>query len=135
MPLIRALSYAGLIPFVGIAIATHTTNFMAYSESHRLFTLYSCLILGFMSGVLWPVLFNAKKPSWMAILAISFPVISFLSLALLEHLALLIQAGLFLALRLFEWACGIDKRYPRGYPALRWKLTAVVCLTHIVMLI
>jgi len=135
MPLIRILSYAGLIPFIGLAIATHIPRSMTNSESHWLFMLYSCLILGFMAGVLWPVLFTTRSPPYLAIVAVSFPVISFISLALLPHLAILIHAVLFLALRLVEWLCGIDKRYPKGYPLLRWKLTAVVCLTHLVVLI
>lgn len=135
MPLIRILSYAGLIPFIGLAMASHLPNYMTSSETHWLFTLYSCLILGFMAGVLWPVLSTGKSPQYLPLIAVSFPVISFLSLALIPYLAIMIQAALFLALRLIEWLCGIDKRYPKGYPLLRWKLTAVVCLMHLVVLI
>ncbi|KGK41358.1 hypothetical protein LH51_15430 [Nitrincola sp. A-D6] len=135
MPLIRTLGYAGVIPFVALAIATHRPDLIAFDVSHNLFMLYSCLILGFMAGVLWPVLFNTDKPAHFALIAVSFPVISFISLALLPHLAIMIQAGLFLTLRLTESLYGIDQRYPSGYSSLRWQLTVIVCLAHIIVLI
>ncbi len=135
MPLIRTLGYAGVIPFVGLAITTHLPELIAYDVNRNLFMLYSCLILGFMAGVLWPVLFHTDKPSHFALIAVSFPVISIISLALLPHLAVMIQTGLFLTLRLTESLYGIDQRYPPGYSSLRWQLTAIVCLAHILVLI
>ncbi|QEW06855.1 DUF3429 domain-containing protein [Nitrincola iocasae] len=135
MPLIRTLGYAGVLPFVGLAIATHFPDLIAYDVSRSLFMLYSCLILGFMAGVLWPVLFQTDKPSHFALIAVSFPVLSIISLALLPHLAVIIQTGLFLTLRLAESLYGIDQRYPPGYSSLRWQLTAIVCLAHILVLI
>lgn len=135
MLLIRTLGYAGVIPFVGLAIATHLPDLIDQDVSHRLFMQYSCLILGFMAGVLWPVLFNADKPSHFALIAVSFPVISIISLALVPHLAVMIQTFLFLTLRLTESLYGIDQHYPPGYSSLRWQLTAIVCLAHIIVLI
>ena len=129
--MIRVLGYAGLIPFVLLPLASLLWPLLAPAQAMLLFQFYSCLILGFMAGVLWPVLQPVNSVNQQALMAVSFPVLSFLALALLPAYSVLIQAGLFLALSLYEHLSGISQQYQRSYRQLRYQLTAVVVSSHL----
>lgn len=129
MNTIRVLGYGGLVPFVLLPLLG-VTPFMDSAEALLLFQLYSCLILGFMAGVLWPVLYHPAQPSVRAVVVVAFPVLSFISFALFPAQVLLIQGGLFLLLRLYELMAGVEKLYPTYYAMLRWQLTGVVVVMH-----
>ncbi|HAW93508.1 MULTISPECIES: DUF3429 domain-containing protein [unclassified Arsukibacterium] len=137
MKLINILGFAGLLPFVLLPLAYHMQWLAPGAQLLQLYQLFSALILGFMAGVLWPVLYQpAGKPSGpgkLALLAVSFPVISIICLALLPDYFLLLQALLFLLLRLAEFSSGINQRYSKNYQSLRNALTVVVAVSHIVM--
>lgn len=137
MALMRGLGYAGLLPFLGLLFLAWQPVVGSSAQAVQLFHIYSALILGFMAGVLWPVLYRPEGPGLMAILAVSFPVMSFLAFALLPTLLLPIQALLFVALRLSELVSGINHDYRThlpGYSSLRWQLTIVVVGCHIGMM-
>ncbi len=129
--MIAILGYAGLIPFVFLPLASLLWPLLAPAQAMLLFQFYSCLILGFMAGVLWPVLHQPKAATQQALAAVSFPVVSFLALALLPAYSVLIQAGLFLALSFYEHFSGISQQYQQSYRTLRYQLTAVVVLSHL----
>ncbi len=131
LTVIRALGYAGLIPFLGLALLAWQPIVGTAPQALQLFHVYSALILGFMAGVLWPALYQTERPASMAVLAVSFPVASFLAFALLPTLVAPIQALLFLALRLSEIGSGIDRDYAPAYRNLRWQLTGVAVLCHV----
>lgn len=131
MGMMRGLGYAGLIPFIALAWLAWQPVIGSGAQALQLFHIYSTLILGFMAGVLWPVLYPASTPNRMALLAVSFPVASFLAFAFLPTLVGPIQALLFLALRIAEILTGTDRDYPPGYPNLRWQLTVVVIACHV----
>jgi len=130
LPLIRTLGYAGLIPFIGLAWLTWQPWLLSAAEATRLFHVYSALILGFMAGVLWPVLYRAAAPGRTALLAVSFPVLSFIAYALVPAIAAPVQGLLFLALRVSEITSGIERNYLPAYRSLRWQLTVIVVACH-----
>ena len=131
MTLIRALGYAGLLPFLLLLLLAWQPVLGSSAQAVQLFHIYSALILAFMAGVLWPVLYRAEAPTTMAIVAVSFPVASFLAFALLPSLVTPIQALLFVALRLSEVRSKVDRNYLDGYGSLRWQLTVVVVICHL----
>lgn len=136
MKLIHALGYAGLLPFTLLPLAYHMQWLTDSSQLLQLYQLYSALILGFMAGVLWPVLDqpqNSAAGNRLALLAVSFPVLSVVGLALLPAYFLLLQACLFVLLRLTEFSSGINQRYSKAYQSLRNALTLVVTVSHGVM--
>jgi len=128
---IQRLGYLGLIPFV-LLPPISALGLIESGQALRLFQLYSALILGFMAGVLWPVLYQAAHPTRRALVAVVLPVASIVGFAFLRPPeALVFQAALFLGLRLFEYLAGVDRQYPARYPQLRWQLTAVVVFMHL----
>ncbi len=136
MKLINILGYAGLLPFALLPLAYHMQWLADSAQLLQLYQLYSALILGFMAGVLWPVLHSKQHSAAenkLALLAVSFPVISIISLALLPGYFLLLQAILFGLLRLSEYTSGINQRYSSSYRSLRNALTLVVTVSHLVM--
>lgn len=134
-PVIRVLGYAGAIPFVLLPLFYWRQWWPFELHAVVLFQLYSCLILGFMAGVLWPVLYRAEACLHRGVWAVSIVVASFVSFALLGQVAVLIQAGLFLLLRLYEVQQQLDGVYPQGYAALRNQLTAIVIGCHLWLLL
>ena len=136
MKLINTLGYAGLLPFALLPLAYHLQWQVGSTPLLLLYQLYSALILGFMAGVLWPVLHqqqNPAKTNKLAVLAVSFPVISIIGLALTPGYFLLLQALLFVLLRITEFSSGINQHYSKSYQGLRNTLTLVVTVSHLVM--
>lgn len=131
MPMIAPLGYAGLIPFVLLPFCSLLWPLLAPAQAMLLFQFYSCLILGFMAGVLWPVLYQAPEPASRALWAVCFPVLAILALALMPAYSLLILALLFAGLRCYELISGINQRYATPYRSLRNQLTVVVILCHL----
>ncbi len=133
---LRWLGYAGLIPFIALPAFIGTIEHATAMPVESLFLIYSAIILGFMAGVIWPVLYTPvvngqERSGLLALVAVTPPVISFLIIALVPQQALLVQAALFMALRLFEAGSGIDALYASAYRSLRWQLTAVVLFCHL----
>lgn len=129
--MLQLLGYAGLIPFIFLPLGSLVWQLMVPVQALLLFQFYSCLILGFMAGAIWPVLYHAKQPMGRAIWAVTFPVLALLGIALLPAYILLIMALLFLALRVYEYQTEINQLYSLPYQALRNQLTAVVVLCHL----
>ncbi|MEM9530492.1 MAG: DUF3429 domain-containing protein [Pseudomonadota bacterium] len=65
----RWLGYAGLVPFFGLAFATHVPAFTAAGAAA--FVTYSAIIVSFLGGIRWGVFAAAAAPSlvdpWIAI--------------------------------------------------------------------
>ncbi|WP_088330547.1 DUF3429 domain-containing protein [Lacimicrobium sp. SS2-24] len=129
----RLLGYAGLLPFIGVPLLALLDAWETTLSLSMLYALYSCLILGFMAGVLWPVLCSVVSPLKQGLVAVGLVVVSVITFALLSQFALLVQAGLFALLRLYEIKQDLDAAYPPGYPGLRTQLTTVVVCSHLCM--
>lgn len=131
MSMITPLGYAGLLPFILLPLCSLLWPLMAPAQAMLLFQFYSCLILGFMAGVLWPVLYQSPEPASRALWAVSFPVLAILALTLLPAYSVLILAALFSGLRCYEIISGVNLRYTASYRSLRNQLTTVVVLCHL----
>lgn len=128
---IQFLGYAGLIPFLALPLLVMSSGTEEAARFATLFLHYSGIILGFMAGVIWPVLYPNERSSALAILAVTPAVLGFLAIAFMANLALLALAALFVSLRMVEIFAGIDQRYPSRYRSLRWQLTLVVVGCHL----
>ena len=135
MQTIRLLGYGGLIPFLLLPGAYLANIEPGRTDISLLYTTYSALILGFMAGVLWPVLYNVTSyragTATLAVIAVSLPVLSIMLLLLAKPYFLPLQAMLFVVLRVLEYRSGINANYPVYYQKLRNQLTAVVVLSHL----
>ena len=135
MSRLSVLGYAGLIPFIALPLLYLQPFYLSAAQTLELYSLYSALILGFMAGVLWPVLHSntttTAKADRLAIAAVIFPVLSFIALFTAVEYFLLAQACLFVLLRLTEYRLGINRQYSIGYRALRNQLTLVVSASHL----
>lgn len=129
--MIALLGYAGLLPFILLPLCSLLLPVMPIAQAMLLFQLYSCLILGFMAGAIWPVLYQAAQPTARALWAVSFPVLAIIGITLIPAYSLPWLALLFLGLRLYEYGSDLNHVYPAHYRRLRNHLTAVVVSCHL----
>ncbi len=130
MRLIQLLGYAGLLPFIGLTFLQLWPQLFAFTPPFPAFQSYSQIILAFMSGVLWPVLYQQSErffPVWV----VSFALLSWFSSLLAPSQQLLVLAAAFVALRLFEVRQKSQLSYSSAYSRLRNQLTTVVVLCHL----
>jgi len=137
MKLINLLGYAGLVPFIALPLLYATPVWLSNSQVIALYNLYSALILGFMAGVLWPVIHASAatpaKTERLALAAVMFPVLSFVALLCAAEYFLPAQACLFVLLRFSEYRLGINRQYSVSYRSLRNQLTLVVLISHVLL--
>ena len=130
MRLIQLLGYAGLLPFIGLTFLQLWPQLLAFTPSFSAFQSYSQIILAFMAGVLWPVLYQQSErffPVWV----VSFSLVGWFSSLLLPAQQLLVLAAAFVALRLFEVRQKSQLTYSPAYTRLRNNLTTVVVICHL----
>lgn len=130
MRLIQLLGYAGLLPFIGLTILQLWPELLTFTPPYSAFQSYSQIILAFMAGVLWPVLYQQSErflPVWV----VSFALIGWFSSLLVPPQQLLVLAAAFVALRLFEIRQGSRLTYSPTYSRLRNHLTTVVVICHL----
>lgn len=130
MRLIQLLGYAGLLPFIGLTFLQKWPQFITFTPPFSAFQSYSQIILAFMSGVLWPVLYQQSErffPVWV----VSFALVGWFSSLLAPSQQLLVLAAAFVALRLFEVRQGSRLTYSPAYSRLRNHLTTVVVICHL----
>lgn len=129
--MIAILGYAGLIPFIALPLSSQVFQILPAAQAMLIFQFYSCLILGFMAGALWPALYKPTHINPRALWAVSFPVVAILALTLTPMHSLLVLAGLFILLRGYEYGSGVNSQYDASYQRLRNHLTLVVVLCHL----
>ena len=130
MRLIQLLGYAGLLPFIGLTILQLWPELLTFTPPYSAFQSYSQIILAFMAGVLWPVLYQQSErffPVWV----VSFALIGWFSSLLVPPQQLLVLAAAFVALRLFEIRQRSQLNYSPAYSRLRNHLTTVVVTCHL----
>ena len=131
MSLIQILGYAGLLPFIGLTCLQLWPQLATFPASFIAFQSYSQIILAFMAGVLWPVLYRHSGklfPLWV----VSFALAGWFSSLLLPKQQLLVLAAAFAALRLFEYTQQSQLNYSPAYNRLRNHLTTAAVICHLV---
>jgi hypothetical protein len=127
---IQILGYAGLVPFISLTLLQLWPQFLALTLPFSAFLSYSQIILAFMAGVLWPVLYHQAGrffPLWV----VSFALTGWFSSLLAAPEQLLVLAAAFAALRLFEIRHQQHLGYSIAYNSLRNQLTVVVLVCHL----
>lgn len=123
-PLVLMGGLAGLVPFVGSAIALQA----GWSDAWP-FLAYSVIILSFLAGVNWWYGLQQKQMPSVAV-GLMLPALAWLVLFLSDHLTVLALGVGFLLL--WAWEMLIMRRvYTRGYALLRTVLTLGVLVTHL----
>ena len=131
MPLINKLGYAGLLPFIGLTFLQLWPHSVAFTLPFAVFQSYSQIILAFMAGVLWPVLYQ-QSARLMPVWVVSFALVGWFSSLLSPQYQLIVLAAAFLALRLVELRLGVNVSYTPAYRQLRNHLTTVVVACHLI---
>ncbi|MCH8551824.1 MAG: DUF3429 domain-containing protein [Natronospirillum sp.] len=123
-PLVLSGGLAGLLPFVGSAIALQ----VGWSDAGPFLT-YSVIILSFLAGVNWWYGLQQKQmPS--VVVGLMLPALAWLALFLPTHLTVLALGTGFLLLWAWEMLI-MHQVYTRGYALLRTVLTLGVLATHV----
>lgn len=132
------LAIAGLVPFVGGALANHLADGALLGMARYSLPVYAAVILAFLGGAQWgfalaPGADDSQRP-FRLIAAMAPPVVGWLVMLLPQitpQVRYLILAG-----SLVLWAA-IDHIFarrgwgPDWYPRLRWPITAVAVLSLI----
>ena len=135
VPVIAAqLGYAGLIPFILLAIGTWVFSAEFHASISAALLSYAAIILSFMGAVHWGLAISGRDgvDSWQLGLSVLPPLIAwFASLASPTiNYSILIVA--FVGLCVFDGRMVKGGKAPAWYPSLRTPLTAVVVISLIV---
>lgn len=132
----KLLGYAGLCVFIVLAFAVVFGATDTGPSPTQLFLYYSVSILCFLSGSLWAqtVSGNAFGPAQLFI-SNALTLLACGSLAINSPtFALAILACAFSYLYYCEWHSANPSRLGKSYQSMRFKLTTVVVLCHLVVL-
>jgi len=131
-PTARWLGFAGVLPFAASALNLHTGWPLFDGFALQVFIVYSAVILSFLGGIRWGLAARhvtatagdyvlAIMPSLIAVMAVLLPRPAWQ--------VLLLASGFAAIGALDHWrpAAGM----PRWLHTLRWQLSALVLLTHL----
>ena len=125
------LGYLGLAPFA-LTLALDYTDAQLFTQPPaQIFIFYSAIILSFVSGTLWRQQssnLNTKRQ----LLSNLFSLLAFASLLCSQQIAIIVLATSYLTLLCCEYL--FDRNAPdcRDYLIMRFHLTALVILIHII---
>ena len=130
MPIsINILGYAGLIPFISLAVLSSvlTDNSLAIAS----LALYAFGIFTFLCGAWWPTADMHDAKFWRIVLSNILFLIAFFTFLLLPDQWLAIGAGLFILVRAIERFSTLIPKTSDTYSQLRMILTIVASLSMI----
>jgi hypothetical protein len=126
----KGLSYLGLLPFLACLYLSNETAFLGIA-ANQAFIAYSAIILSFIAGTIWrrdSQFCNDKRH----IISNIFSLIAFASLLIEREMALVTLAISFMFLFVYEKSLSEPKALPTGYMNMRFGLTVIVVLLHVV---
>lgn len=128
------LGYAGLLPFISLALLSAFSNIEIGLSTHFVFTCYSASILSFLAGSIWlqgqtQALFGPTLCSNLITL------LAFISLLLSYPIGIVLLLIGYLIVFWIEIAFKLYANKPDGYKTMRSWLTVVVLLCHFVILV
>jgi hypothetical protein len=134
--LMRALGYAGLIPFLAAALALWWLEGALSGLAQRVFLVYSLAILCFLGGTLWGSAAAVPAPQQAArVLLSNFVVIVGVCCVLLAESSPLAATLGLLGAHLLQ--LGYELRHPlswSGYLALRTQLSLTAAVAHLLVI-
>ncbi len=128
------LGYLGVIPFVVIAVGGMADPQIVTDRAAFALAAYGSVILSFLGGIHWGLAISAPTPNRplgrRLLLSVVPALTGWASLLMAASMALLILAGAFLLMLIFDFLTAGRGESPDWYPKLRLPLTlaAVVCL-------
>ncbi len=129
----QILGYMGLLPFmVCIAISLFIPEHQWIAKEG--FVYYSAIILSFVAGTLWRM-DNQVKMGKQQVISNLFSLVAFFSLFLEPWPAIAVLATSYFIIFLFERYFTQDKTRDKKYLFMRFWLTTIVVLLHIVAMI
>jgi hypothetical protein len=125
---IKVLGYAGLIPFIGLAVLS-----IMLTDSKTVIdalALYAFGIFTFLCGAWWPTADMQYAKFWRVVLSNVLFLSAFFSFLLLPHQWLAIGAGLFILIWAIERFSGLLPKYSLAYKKMRTVVSVVasVCM-------
>ena len=127
------LGAGGLIPFVGLAAAAHLLEGEQGLFALQALVAYGAVILSFLGGIIWGLGIagfgeDADRPQEALRLTVSVlpSLLGWLALLFAPITGLWLLAACFVMVLFVDLAMTRRGMAPRWYPALRWRLTAVV---------
>ncbi len=128
------LGYLGVIPFVGIAVGGMAYPQIVTDQAAFALAAYGSVILSFLGGIHWGLAISAPTPNRplgrRLLLSVLPALTGWASLLMAGSSALLVLAGAFLLMLIFDFLTAGRGETPDWYPKLRLPLTlaAVVSL-------
>jgi hypothetical protein len=126
----KVLGYLGLIPFiVCLYLSSETAFFGIYTI--QAFVAYSAIILSFIAGTIWRRDADAYQDN-RHIISNIFSLVAFVSLLVVHQMALILLALSFMFLFVYENSLSKEAKLPTDYINMRFWLTQIVVLLHII---
>lgn len=123
----RMLGYAGLIPFILLAIGN-----LAQIDHAAIFLLsYAALIFSFLGGILWGQSLSQALPPHVSLVSVSCMLWAWLWLLMPAYNWLWLAALSFIALWLYEWLL-LSRYLAPDFVRMRGQLSLVAALSLVV---
>lgn len=135
--IVSTLGYAGLIPFIGLAIALWLSPEQYEPDIHHALLTYAAIILSFMGAIHWGVAIDIKSDKQKFQLGTSVipPLLAWLALLLPLNYSYSILIVAFSLLCVFDCRMTKHSHLADWYPTLRVPLTTIVVATLIMSLL
>jgi positive regulator of sigma E activity len=133
----RILGYAGLIPFIGLALGLWVMPDQYRPDLNHALLTYAAIILSFMGAIHWGTAIELKNHEQKIQLGISVipPLVAWLALLLPLVYSYSVLIVTFSGLCIFDASMTKRGKLPDWYPLLRVPLTTVVVATLITALL
>lgn len=128
------LGYAGLLPFVSLALLSAFTNIEIGLSTHFVFTCYSASILSFLAGSIW-LQGQTQRLFGPTLCSNLITLLAFISLLLSYPIGIVLLLIGYLLVFWIEIAFNLYANKPDGYKTMRSWLTIIVVLCHFVILV
>ena len=135
--LIKALTFAGALPFLIALLFTFLGYEFLNVTGEQWFLTYGILILSFMAGTLWGQVVNqTTKVKAIAIATNFITLLAWFAFLLADTATVLIVNGFgFIALYLLESRLMTSVKRPSYYLPLRLQVTVIVAVAHGLMVV
>lgn len=133
----RTLGYAGLIPFIGLALGLWLAPEQYLTDIHNALLSYGAVILSFMGAIHWGAAIDLKNDKQKFHLSISVipPLIAWIAILLPLNYAYAVLIVAFSVLCFFDSQMTKQGGLPDWYPLLRVPLTTIVVAALITSLL
>ncbi len=125
------LGLAGLIPFVGLSIASFSVEGIIRSEVVFTLIAYGAVILSFLGGVHWGVALGVPALlSWSRLIISVIPsLVGWVALLIADYQAIMLLVLAFIAMLVVDIVAMRRNVFPQWYGQLRWILTTVASIS------